>query len=473
MKNVSLMMLGIAAALLVGGPLDAAERVPNFVIIFTDDQGYADVNCFGAEDLATPNLDRMTAEGVRLTDFHVQASVCSPSRASLLTGVYPKRAGITGVLSPRKHTHGLRKDRPTIAEVLRPLNYATMCVGKWHVGHTTEHLPTKRGFDEYLGIPYSNDMGAMNGKGGIDIHRDFPPLPLMKDDEVLEEEPDQAGLTRRYTEAAVSFIDRHRDQPFFLYFPHTFPHRPWFASNAFQGKSKRGLYGDMIEEIDWSVGQVLDALKRNSIDEHTLVIFSSDNGPAPKIEEDGSQPGGSAVPLRGQKFSIYEGGHRVPCIARWPNRIPPGVVCDELATAMDLMPTFAKLAQATTPDVDGYDIWPLLSQSENARSPHDHLFHYSGGRIGAIRRGAWKLILPSGKTHPVPELYDLSSDISESKNLAERHPELVKELAELTTQSKPAEKVSAPDGAKHPKGRSGHRGQTPFPQPDLPLRKWN
>lgn len=185
--------------LLMSGSLYAADRTPNFVIILTDDQGYADVGCFGADDLATPNLDRMTAEGMRLTDFHVQASVCSPSRASLLTGVYPKRAGITGVLSPRKHSHGLSKDRPTIAEVLRPLGYATMCVGKWHVGHKTEHLPTKRGFDEYFGIPYSNDMGAMNGKGVIDIDRDFPPLPLMKDDEVLEEEPNQAGLTRRYT----------------------------------------------------------------------------------------------------------------------------------------------------------------------------------------------------------------------------------------------------------------------------------
>lgn len=426
----------VTLLLLISGSLYAADRPPNFVIILTDDQGYADIGCFGADDLATPNLDRMTAEGMRLTDFHVQASVCSPSRASLLTGVYPKRAGITGVLSPRKHSHGLSKDRPTIAEVLRPLGYATMCVGKWHVGHTTEHLPTKRGFDEYFGIPYSNDMGAMNGKGVIDIDRDFPPLPLMKDDEVLEEEPNQAGLTRRYTDAAVNFIDQHHDQPFFLYFPHTFPHRPWFASDAFRGKSKRGLYGDMIEEIDWSVGQVLEALKRNSIDEHTLVIFSSDNGPGPSIEEDLSQPGGSAAPLRGQKFTIYEGGHRVPCIARWPNHIPPGATCDELATAMDLMPTFANLAKANTPEVDGHDIWKLLSQSEHARSPHDLLFHYSGGRIGAIRRGDWKLILPSGKIHPVPELYDLSNDISESTNLAERRPELVMELTELTKQSK-------------------------------------
>jgi len=422
-----------ATFLLLSGTLRAAERPPNFVIIFTDDQGYADVGCFGADGLATPHLDRMAAEGIRLTDFHVLASVCSPSRAALLTGVYPKRAGITGVLSPNKHKHGLRKDRPTMAEVLKPLGYATMCVGKWHVGHTPEHLPTQRGFDEYFGIPYSNDMGDMNGKGIILKDRNFPPLPLMKDSEILEQEPDQTGLTRRYTEAAVSFIDRHHDQPFFLYLPHTFPHRPWFASDAFLGKSQHGLYGDMIEEIDWSVGRVLDALKRHSIDDQTLVIFSSDNGPSPPLNEDDTVPHGSAAPLRGYKFSIYEGGHRVPFIARWPKQIPAGVSCDELVTAMDLMPTLAKLAQAQTPETDGHDIWPLLSQAENAKSQYDSLFHFSGGRVGAIRRGPWKLILPSGKAHPEPELYNLKADIGESSNVADHHPELVKELTELAT----------------------------------------
>lgn len=426
-------LLIAATFLLQSGTLRAAQRPPNIVIIFTDDQGYADLGCFGADDLATPHLDRMAAEGIRLTDFHVLASVCSPSRAALLTGVYPKRAGITGVLSPNKHQHGLRKDRPTIAEVLRPLGYATMCVGKWHVGHMPEHLPTQRGFDEYFGIPYSNDMGAMNGKAVIDKDRKFPPLPLMKNGEVIEEEPDQTGLTRRYTEAALSFIERHHDQPFFLYLPHTFPHRPWFASDAFLGKSQHGLYGDMIEEIDWSVGQVLDALKLHSIDDQTLVIFSSDNGPSPPWNGDETVPGGSAAPLRGCKFSIYEGGHRVPFIARWPKQIPAGVSCDELVTAMDLMPTLAKLAQARSPETDGHNIWPLLSQAETAKSQYDSLFHFSGGRVGAIRRGPWKLILPSGKAHPAPELYHLKADIGESNNVADHRPELVKELTELAT----------------------------------------
>ncbi|MCA9009362.1 MAG: sulfatase, partial [Planctomycetaceae bacterium] len=404
------------ALLLVCSSLSAADRPPNFVIIFTDDQGYGDVGCFGADDLATPNLDRMTSEGMRLTDFHVQASVCSPSRASLLTGVYPRRAGITGVLSPKKHTHGLRKDRPTIAEVLKPHGYATMCVGKWHVGHTPEHLPTKRGFDAYFGIPYSNDMGAMRGTGVIDTERDFPPLPLMKDTTTIEEEPDQKELTRRYTEAAVEFIDRNHEKPFFLYFPHTFPHRPWFASDRFRGKSKRGLYGDMIEEIDWSVGEVLAALKKHAIDEHTLVVFSSDNGPAPPIAQDGSKLCGSAAPLRGHKFSIYEGGHRVPCVARWPKHIPAGVRCDELATAMDLMPTFAKLAGVPAPEGDGHDIWALFSQAENAKSPYDVLIHCTGGNLGAVRRGPWKMIPHAGRGAKGPELYNLSVDIGETNN---------------------------------------------------------
>jgi len=407
--------------------LFAANRPPNFIVILTDDQGYADVGCFGADDLATPNLDRMRAEGMRLTDFHIQASVCSPTRAALLTGVYPKRTGITGVLSPKKHTHGLRKETPTIAEVLKPHGYATMCVGKWHVGHGPEFLPTARGFDGYFGIPYSNDMGIFNGFGE---KRDLPPLPLMKNAETLEEEPNQSQLTRRYTETAIEFIDQNHDRAFFLYFPHTFPHRPWFASEKFRGKSKRGLYGDMIEAIDWSVGQLLTALQRHSIDEQTIVIFTSDKGPAPS--KDATTPHGSAGPLRGEKFSIYEGGHRVPCIARWPKQIPANSQCDELTTAMDLMPTFAKLANAQAPQVlDGHDIWPLLSKAENAKTQYQVLIHFTGGHIGAIRRGPWKLIPHAGKKSLRGELYDLSQDLGENKNVSDQYPELVKELTEF------------------------------------------
>ena len=404
-----------------------AKPPPNFIVIFTDDQGYGDLGCFGATDLATPNLDRMADEGIRLTDFHVQAAVCSPSRAALLTGVYPKRAGVSAVLVPR-HRHGLRKDKPTIAEVLKPAGYATACIGKWHLGHRPGHFPTERGFDFYFGIPYSNDMGRMRGTGIVDETRKNPDLPLMRNSEQIETEPDQRLLTRRYTEEAIKFIEQKRNRPFFLYFAHTFPHRPWFASDAFRGRSERGIYGDMIEEIDWSVGELLKTLRAQGIDENTLVVFTSDNGPAQKRDEESKA--GSAGPLRGHKFSIYEGGHRVPFVARWPERIPAGTACDELTTAMDLMPTIANLADVGCPPTDGFDIFPMLSGQAGAESRYDELIHFKGARFGAIRKGKWKLIRHKSKKLNGIELYNLDTDLGESHDVAAEHPQLAKELLE-------------------------------------------
>lgn len=398
---------------------------PNIIVILADDQGYGDLGCFGADDLNTPNLDGLAASGMRFTDFHVQSAVCSPSRAALLTGVYPKRAGVTRVLVP-KHGGGLRKDTPTIAELLKPLGYATACIGKWHLGHRPGHFPTERGFDEYFGIPYSNDMGRMRGTGVIDDDRDVPSLPLMRHSQTVETEPDQTFLTKRYTEEALTFIDKNSDRSFFLYFPHTFPHRPWFASEAFRGQSRRGLYGDMIEEIDWSVGEIVRRLKDLNLINNTLIVFTSDNGPAKKRDEENAA--GSAGSLRGHKFSIYEGGHRVPCIMSWPETITAGSVCSELTTAMDLMPTFAGIVNTDSPPSDGHDIRSLMTAEKDARSPYDYLIHFKGPRLGAIRHERWKLIGKHSKKIKELELYDLQLDIGEKKNVAQEHPQLVKEL---------------------------------------------
>lgn len=427
---------------------EPAERPPNLVLIFTDDQGYGDLACYGATDLRTPNIDRLATEGMKLTDFHVQASVCSPSRAALLTGCYPKRTGVSAVLVP-KHKSGLRFDRLTLAEILKPVGYATMCVGKWHLGHTPGKFPTERGFDEYFGIPYSNDMGAMRGTGVVDPSRDKPPLPLMRASAILETEPDQAQLTRRYTEAAVEFIRKKKNQPFFLYFPHTFPHRPTFASKQFLGKSQRGIYGDMIEEIDWSVGEILKTLDELELVGDTLVVFTSDNGHAPISGLVAGTVGGSAGPLRGHKFQVYEGGHRVPCLMRLPGRIPAGSICDTLLTAMDVVPTMSALAGAVMPpayQVNGHDIRPIIFGQTKSDSPYDLLYHFAGNRLGAIRSGPWKMIMPKGGKNKKPmELYHLEDDIGETKDLVAQYPEIVKKMQAYADRTKDALRLGEVD----------------------------
>ncbi len=419
-------------SLAVPGCMKAGQKAgadkPNFVIIFADDQGYQDIGCFGSPNISTPNLDRMAAEGMKFTDFYVAASICSPSRAALMTGCYPPRVGITKVLFPSDNI-GLNPDEITIADILKGRGYATACVGKWHLGHLPEFLPTSNGFDSYLGIPYSNDMDGVKGKNtNLDRvwrERDYSPwnVPLMRDKEVIERPAKQTMLIERYTEEAVKFIRKNKDRPFFLYLPHTMPHIPLFVSDEFFVEDVYHAYKVTIEQIDSSVGRVLAALKEAGVDRNTLVVYTSDNGPwlAKKHH------GGSALPLRDGKFSTYEGGMREPCIMCWPGRIPAGKVCGELCSTIDLLPTFAGLAGAEVPNdrvIDGRDIWPLMAGEPGAKSPHDAFFFYRGTTLEAVRSGKWRL----RRTKKTIELYDLEADISEKNNLADTNPEIVKRL---------------------------------------------
>ena len=415
----------------------AEETPPNFVLIFVDDQGYGDIGCFGATDIRTPNLDRMAREGRRFTDFYALAPVCSASRAALMTGCYPPRVGINGVLFPR-HRIGLNAKETTVAELLRARGYATACVGKWHLGHLPEFLPTSHGFDSYFGIPYSNDMDKAKSPGkctaGLDLAYEnddstFWNVPLMRDTEIVERPAKQVDLTLRYTKEAVKFIRANKERPFFLYLAHTMPHIPLYATAGFKGKSKRGPYGDVIEEIDASVGTVLEAIKENGLDARTLVVYTSDNGPWLSMKHHG----GSAKPLRAGKFTTFEGGMRVPMIARWPGRIPAGSVSAEVAATFDLLPTFAKLAGGALPKqtIDGKDISALLVAAD-ARSPHEAFYFYRGGKLQSVRQGKWKLHLGKPgrgkKKAAAPLLYDLSRDIGETKDVAGAEPQIVERI---------------------------------------------
>jgi len=414
------------------------NRPPNFVIVFADDQGYQDVGVFGSPDIDTPNLDRMAAEGIRFTDFYVGQAVCSASRASLLTGCYPNRIGILGALNPSS-TIGINAKERTIAEILKTRGYATAIYGKWHLGHQRQFLPQHHGFDEYFGLPYSNDMWPNHPS------EKFPDLPLIEGDEVIQRNPDQTKLTTWYTEHALRFIERNRDRPFFLYLAHSMPHVPLFVSDKYRGKSRRGLYGDVIMEIDWSVGEILRILKQFNLDQQTLVIFTSDNGPWLRYGDHA----GSAGPLREGKMTTFEGGFREPCIVRWPGKIPAGAVCREIAMTIDFLPTLARLAGAEVPTdriLDGKDIWSLMSGQPGATTPHEAVLYYWGEELQGIRSGKWKLHVPhSYRRSDSPgkggkpgdevvrqiglELFDLEEDIGENINVAARHPEVVKRLA--------------------------------------------
>jgi arylsulfatase A len=414
-------------------PETKKEKSPNVIIIFTDDQGYQDVGCFGSPLIKTPNLDQMAKEGMRFTNFYSASAVCSPSRAALLTGCYPPRVGVPVVLWPASKS-GLSNTEVTIADMLKQKGYATQCVGKWHLGDRPEYLPTNQGFNQYYGIPYSNDMSINRGFKLADniVYNEGMTLdslkevkwrggkvPLMRQDEVIEYPVDQTTLTQRYTEEAIRFITEKKDSSFFLYLAQTMPHIPLYTSPEFKGKSERGLYGDVIEELDWSIGQILKTLKDLQIDENTLVIFTSDNGPW-NLK---NGHGGSALPLRGFKFDTYEGGMRVPMIAQWKGKIPAQSECAEIASTIDLLPTIAHLTGAELPrnKIDGENIWSLLSGEPSASTPHEAFFYYSDTIIQAVRSNKWKFREVKG----VVELFNLEEDISESKNIAADNPELV------------------------------------------------
>jgi arylsulfatase A-like enzyme len=423
---------------------------PNFIIIFADDQGYQDVGCFGSPHINTPNLDRMASEGMKFTDFYSAASVCSRSRAALLTGCYPPRVGITKVLFPRDNI-GLNPKEITIADSLRARGYSCACIGKWHLGHLPEFLPTSNGFDSYFGIPYSNDMdGIKNKNKNLDRawrQKDFSPwnVPLMRDEEVIERPADQTTLIERYTDEAVTFIRKNKNNPFFLYLPHTMPHVPLFVSDEFFVGDVHKAYKATIEQIDFSVGQILTALKKTGLDKNTLVVFTSDNGPWLSKKHHG----GSALPLRDGKFSTYEGGMREPTIMRWPGKIPAAKVCSEVCGTIDLLPTFAELAGTKAPAdrvIDGKDIRPLMFAKPGAKSPHEAFFYYRGNNLEAVRNDRWKL----RRAKKNIELYDLKADISEKNNLSDKYPNIVERLtdmmkefdSELKANARPAGKVS-------------------------------
>jgi len=413
----------------------APPQRPNLIFILADDLGWGDLGVYGAQEIRTPHLDRMAAEGVRFTSYYSPASVCTPTRAAIMTGCYPMRVGLGyRVLFPYS-TIGLHPDEITVAETLRNAGYATGCVGKWHLGFQPKFLPTRQGFDFYFGIPYSNDMGKVDYKV---ISFVSPPLPLMRNEKVVESGPDQRYLTKRLTEEAIAFIEKHRDRPFFLYLAHHMPHIPIAASERFAGKSPYGPYGDTIEELDWSTGEILSALRRWNLEGNTLVIFTSDNGAV--VWEGLGQRGyrsGSSGPFRGAKATTWEGGMRVPFIARWPGKIPAGRVCHELATGMDIHPTFAYLAGAQMPSdriIDGKNMWPLLAGERGARSAYEVFYYYNDlEELNAIRSGKWKLHL---YPHPrfadpgmkAPLLYDLDADPGEKNNVAALHPDVVQRL---------------------------------------------
>ena len=448
-----LLALVAACAALSAAPMKSAQpprqpRPPNFIVILADDQGYGDLGSYGHPTLRTPNLDRMAAEGQRWTSFYA-AYLCTPSRAQLLTGRLAVRTGLSsGVLFPDS-TGGLQPGELTIAEVLKTRGYRTASVGKWHLGVLPEYLPTNQGFDSYFGIPYSNDMDRDEELPAAEsFHRYMEPrleffrVPLMRDKEVVERPAEQTSITRRYTDESIAFIKANRDRPFFLYLAHNMPHMPLFRSKDFENRSRRGRYGDVIEEIDANVGRIVDALRDFGIEQHTLVLYTSDNGPwAPYLEQ-----AGSAGLLRGAKSTTWEGGMRVPAIFWWPGRIKSGTVSG-IGSELDLLQTFAALAGAEAPRdrvLDGCDLSQTLLGG--AASPRDSLFSYGSSGLAAVRHGAYKahfLIPPPGNqlgasrpSEGAPQLYDLDQDPSEKFDLAARHPEIVGELRRMADDHK-------------------------------------
>ena len=433
------------------GLAQSASRPPNFVVIFCDDLGYGDVGSFGNPTIRTPNLDRMAAEGQRWTSFYAADSVCTPSRSALLTGRLPIRTGMFSdtrrVLFPDS-AEGLPASEITIAELLKSRGYATAAIGKWHLGHLPEYLPTKQGFDSYFGIPYSNDMDAtfkFSARGEYvnfmkNPKREYWNVPLMRNEQVVERPADQTTITRRYTDEALKFIGANRNKPFFLYLAHSMPHMPLFRSKNFENKSARGLYGDVIEELDANIGRVLDTLRQLKLERDTLVVFTSDNGPWAIFDEQG----GSAGPLRGAKGGTYEGGMREPTIFWRPGAIKSGVVTD-IGSTLDLLPTFCAMAGVQAPSdrvLDGYDLSPVLLGK--GRSPRETMFYWRGSKLYAVRHGSFKahfITQPEygaepAVTHETPELYNLDHDPSEKWNIAAERPDVIAEIRRIAEEHK-------------------------------------
>jgi len=451
-----LLSLTFVVALCLSLEQSRAEMVgtPNIVIIYPDDMGYGDPGVFGGRGYKTPNIDRLAQEGRRFTDFYVAQPVCSASRTALLTGCYPNRLGIHGALGPRDKV-GISDQEVTLAEICRSRGYATGIFGKWHLGCQEQFLPLQHGFDEFYGIPYSNDMWPFHpefaNRGNDEKKKGFPTLPLYDGNKVVNAEvtpEDQKVFTTEFTRRAIQFIERHKDRPFFLYLPHPQPHVPLFVSDKFRGKSERGLYGDVMMEIDWSVGEVISALKRNGVDQKTLVIFATDNGPWLSYGDHA----GTTAGLREGKGTTFEGGVRVPCIMKWPGQLPAGSICHEPMMTIDLLPTIAAIIGAPLPDhkIDGLNAWPVVMGEANAKCPHAaYFFYYHVNDLEAMRSGRWKLHFPhefrtlvgKGGKNGQPaayrqatiglELFDLEQDPRETSNVASKHPEVVERLRRL------------------------------------------
>jgi arylsulfatase A len=449
-------MMKFCLTLLLALPMTLfAAKTPNVVVIFIDDMGYADIDPFGdTPGYETPNLTRMAKEGRKFTDFYVTQAVCSASRSGLMTGCYNVRVGILGALGPSA-SHGINPEETTLAEICKQMDYATACYGKWHLGHHKKFLPLQHGFDEYYGLPYSNDMWPYH-PGVLHLPMEkrlktWPHLPLIEGNEIINPQVDdkaQEQLTTQYTEHAVNFIEKNKDKPFFIYLPHSMVHVPLFVSEKFKGKSERGLFGDVMMEVDWSVGQILDTLRKNDLDKNTLVIFTADNGPWLSYGDHA----GSAAPLREGKGTMWDGGCRESCLMWMPGTIPAGTVCSEPAMTIDILPTVAHLIGADLPKlpIDGKNIWPLIKGEPGAESPQEAYYFYYGNQLQAIRKGKWKMHWPHGYrtmdgkpggTGGIPTnytnkqtdlaLYDLEKDIGESTDLKDQFPEVVKELSAL------------------------------------------
>jgi arylsulfatase A-like enzyme len=437
-------------SLVLGGRIEFASaetQPPNIVVIYADDLGYGDLGCFGHPTIRTPNLDRMANEGMRWTQFYSAACVCTPSRAALMTGRYPIRNGMCSdrrrVLFPNSGG-GIPASEVTLAEALKARGYATACIGKWHLGHLPQFLPTSNGFDYYYGIPYSNDMdrvASITPKGRSAFLKPqvkYWNVPLMRNDKVVERPADQTTITRRYTEEAVKFIAANKAKPFFVYLPHSLPHVPLFRSKTFENVSSRGLYGDVVQEVDWSVGQILAALKKHKLHTNTIVWFSSDNGPWLIFGDHG----GSAGLLREGKGSTWEGGMREPTIAWWPGKIKPGTVTQELGSTMDIFTTSIKLAGGDVPKdriIDGVDLRPVLFGT--GKSPRENMFYYRGSRLFAVRSRWYKAHFQTQpgyggrqpEKHDPPLLFHLGHDPGEQRNIAAQHPEVVATIRKLAT----------------------------------------